>query len=479
MTARDPRHQIPFDVAVVIPTVLEPELAQAVGSVFDQDYPGRVQILIGIDVPKGDPALRQAVDDACPERMAVTWFDAGYSTSRVHGGTSHAICGGFLRSTLSFMANADRLAFLDADNWWSPHHLSDMLDAIDGFDWAFTFRWFVDPVDDRVLCVDDFESVGPGRGIYARHLGGFVDTNCLMIDRRRAADVLHLWGFPLVADGSGNDRRIFHALKTRHPVAWTRRPSVFYRLSTARGANEVRMEMLKRRDALPKTEPRPYATPVNRDRATVNGYLSSADRPRLAIGDGSWRPDGWLSGGPRPVAPDTVRIDPRQPLPFRSDGLFDRLAVCGIIGSLDIRSVERLLAECRRILKPDGRVRVATLDPVRLTDLLHADRTAVRETCLNARTRRLSGQGDVPGLVLNRVIYGDGRRCLLSEDLLADLLLRAGFGAPERYAADISDDPLLRGIEGAGSGLGDRPACELLCLEAAGPGHSDDPGTGD
>jgi hypothetical protein len=38
--------QTPFDVAVVIPTVLRPTLLRAVRSIFRQDLKGRIQILI-------------------------------------------------------------------------------------------------------------------------------------------------------------------------------------------------------------------------------------------------------------------------------------------------------------------------------------------------------------------------------------------------------------------------------------------------
>jgi len=62
---------------------------------------------------------------------------------------------------LSYAANSRRIAYLDDDNWWAPHHISDLLDVIEGFDWAFTYRWFVDPGTQEVICADDFESVAP------------------------------------------------------------------------------------------------------------------------------------------------------------------------------------------------------------------------------------------------------------------------------------------------------------------------------
>src|SRR5690606_9284128 len=42
-----------YDCAVVIPTILRPVLARAVRSVYAQDFPGSVQVLVGIDVATG------------------------------------------------------------------------------------------------------------------------------------------------------------------------------------------------------------------------------------------------------------------------------------------------------------------------------------------------------------------------------------------------------------------------------------------
>ena len=43
-----------FDAAVVIATIVRPSSRRAVRSVFNQDWPGRIHILIGVDVSRGD-----------------------------------------------------------------------------------------------------------------------------------------------------------------------------------------------------------------------------------------------------------------------------------------------------------------------------------------------------------------------------------------------------------------------------------------
>ncbi len=52
----------PYDVAVVIPTIGRPVLERAVQSVFRQDFPGTIQILIGVGNPIGDRELLSKLD---------------------------------------------------------------------------------------------------------------------------------------------------------------------------------------------------------------------------------------------------------------------------------------------------------------------------------------------------------------------------------------------------------------------------------
>ena len=220
--------QTPFDVAVVMPTILRPCLDRAVRSVFGQDLDSRVQLMIGIDRAEGDREILDELRVECPANMALTVLDPGYSTSALNGGLYRVRCGGSLRTVLGLLANSRFVAYLDDDNWWAPDHLSSLRAAIEGFSWAYSMRWYVDPRDDVPFAVDRIESTGPGCGIYA-DIGGFVDTNCMMIDKLRCHWLLPAWCVPGNAVGDGEDRMIFNALcKKGHPVACTGRPTAFY-----------------------------------------------------------------------------------------------------------------------------------------------------------------------------------------------------------------------------------------------------------
>lgn len=278
--------QTPFDVAVIVPTIMRPSLLQAIRSVFAQDCPERIQILIGVDKQDADQRILQQLISECPDRMAITVLDLGYSTSVSSGGLSTNPFGGELRTILSYAANSDRLCYLDDDNWWAPHHISRLLGVISGFDWAFSYRWYVDGNDDRVLCVDDFESIGPGRGLYAKQFGGFVDTNCMMLNRSKCRDVFPYWSIPLFESGAGEDRVVFDMLREKHSVAWKREPSVYYRLNSARGKNEARIKIFEERGIELSVPPSLLDTPITRKNAAIKRYLTNHQVKKLNLGSG-------------------------------------------------------------------------------------------------------------------------------------------------------------------------------------------------
>jgi len=217
-----------FDAAVIIPTTLSPELLRAVRSVFAQDLEGSVQILVGIDVAKGDRALIDQLQGECPSNMRLNLIDIGYSTSTRHGGIYGNWSGGALRTILSYAANSRYLAYLDDDNWWAPTHLSDLLTAIPAHDWAYARRWYVHPGTLQPMCVDEWESTGPDSGIYKERFKGFVDTNCLMIDKLKCHWMLPAWCLPKNRKGAGVDRVVFEHLRKKHKGICTGKATAYY-----------------------------------------------------------------------------------------------------------------------------------------------------------------------------------------------------------------------------------------------------------
>jgi hypothetical protein len=223
--------QTPFDVGVVMVTVVKPTIAQALRSIYAQRFDGRIQVLIGIDVWRGDRAFLDALIAERPGNVAVTLLDPGYSLSQRHGGVYPSRYAGGLKTILSYAANSRYVTYLDDDNWYAPEHLSTLLAAVSGHKWAFALRHFVDAASGDVLCPDTWESVGPGQGVYASQ-GGFVDTNCFLIDKLECHDVFTEWAMTRYKNGTGGDRQILQRLQAFAPGT-NGAHTVYYRLRLA------------------------------------------------------------------------------------------------------------------------------------------------------------------------------------------------------------------------------------------------------
>jgi hypothetical protein len=240
MTAvRSVAAQRPADVAVVVPTILRPSLLKAARSVYAQEFAGRIQLLVGVDVAEGDPSVLEALRADCPRDVALTVLDLGYSTSTRHGGLHSNHNGGALRTILSFAANAPRVAYLDDNDWWGRDHLAGLCATLEaGHDWAFSLRWIVDPATGWPVCPDQWDSVGPGRGSDQARFGGFCSPSTLMLDKRACARMLHLWSEAPFADGSGEDRLVFDALSKGFKGAGSGLHTAFTTLSPQAMADE-------------------------------------------------------------------------------------------------------------------------------------------------------------------------------------------------------------------------------------------------
>lgn len=242
--------QTPFDVAVVMPTVLRPSLARAVASVYDQEFSGRIQLLIGIDRPIGDAGLLDRLAAECPGHVALTVCDLGYSTSVRHGGLYPNRFSGALRTILSYAANSRHVAYLDDDNWWAPDHLAALKAAIEGADWAWSLRWFVEARTGEPICIDEWESVGPEAGIFLEKFGGFVDPSSLMVDKFAAHDILPFWSLSPFDDGSGEDRLVFAALKGALSGRPTGAATSYYTINPDDPMQSTRLQRMRERGAV-------------------------------------------------------------------------------------------------------------------------------------------------------------------------------------------------------------------------------------
>ena len=235
-----------FDAAVVMPTILRPETARAIRSVFAQQGCGRVQLLVGIDKTDTARTMLEELGQEIPDNCLMSVFDLGYSTSERHGGVHQAHDGGSLRTALSFLANSPHIAYLDDDNWWADDHIATLKTAIEGKGWAFSLRWFVEESTGTPLAIDTWESVGPDKGAYHKHLGGWADPNTLMIDKTVCGAMLPQWAVPPKSDAEKltADRNVFDALRTHFTWAATGKATCYYTIRESDPVHRYRMDWI-------------------------------------------------------------------------------------------------------------------------------------------------------------------------------------------------------------------------------------------
>lgn len=234
------------DISIVICTVCRESLLRAIGSIYAQTHTGPIQVLVGVDVNAfgHEAQLQKAIFQECPAHIQINWINLGYSTSARHGGVHSCYYGGSLRTSLSFLANAKYVMYLDDDDWLAPTHCTDILNAIQGKKWAFSYSIYSDGNTSQGICIDSFESVGVGQGIYAERFGGFVRPSGLTLDKTQIPHLLHLWSSSPFPSGDGEDRLIFDQLRHMEHGC-TENASVYCALDPKDEMHDKRMAFIK------------------------------------------------------------------------------------------------------------------------------------------------------------------------------------------------------------------------------------------
>lgn len=172
-----------YDVAVVTPTIIRPQLDKAVRSVFNQDFDGRIQMLVGLDYPCGNKEDLWALQIQAPNHIQLDVLHLGYSTRADKGGLYYSYGGGALRSILTLAANARYVAYLDDDCWFESNHISSLMDLITSreLDWVYSKR--------RPFYTET------GKPVPHENIGELpeIDTNCFLIDKLSCHDAILGW----------------------------------------------------------------------------------------------------------------------------------------------------------------------------------------------------------------------------------------------------------------------------------------------
>ncbi|OGP64239.1 MAG: hypothetical protein A3K22_04710 [Deltaproteobacteria bacterium RBG_16_42_7] len=187
----------------------------------------------------------------------------------------------------------------------------------------------------------------------------------------------------------------------------------------------------------------------------IQNYLLSHEVKKLHLGAGPNIFEGWLNTDFDPQPDDVIFLDITEPLPF-PDQTFDYIFSEHLIAQVPYKDAIFHLQECYRILKPGGKIRIATPDIQFLIDIY----TAKDKTEIQKRYIQRIVDADYPEagfyhatFVVNGCFLGWGVQFIYDAVILQDALRRAEFSQITRCAVKESTDSHLYNLEHHGTAI--------------------------
>lgn len=188
---------------------------------------------------------------------------------------------------------------------------------------------------------------------------------------------------------------------------------------------------------------------------SIRYYLQSHEVKKLHLGAGSNILEGWLNTDMSTQSDKVVYLDITDPLPFQ-DGTFDYIYSEHLLEHVSHEQGISHLKECYRVLRKNGRIRIATPDLQFLINLY----TCKEKTEAQQRYIRWTVDKVFPltgfyyeAFVLNNFFHHWGHQFIYDARTLEDALRRVGFEEILPVRVKKSEDPHLENLERHGNGI--------------------------
>jgi SAM-dependent methyltransferase len=190
------------------------------------------------------------------------------------------------------------------------------------------------------------------------------------------------------------------------------------------------------------------ATSLPRRSRIIRDYLRSHRVRRLQVGAGPNPLEGWLNADIYPRSREVIFLDATRRFPFR-DGTFHYVFSEHMIEHLPYGGGAFMLRECYRVLRPGGRIRIATPSLEALVQLATPTKTDLQNRYVRwVIDTYFPGATDYDeSFVLSTAYHAFGHLFIYNQATLRAALKNAGFEQITPCAPEESDDPVFKGIE--------------------------------
>ena len=188
-------------------------------------------------------------------------------------------------------------------------------------------------------------------------------------------------------------------------------------------------------------------------RRKIARYLGSASVKKLHLGAGPHVLPGWLNTDIGTLRDGSVFLDVCETFPLANDE-FDCIYSEHLIEHVTYPNGLAMLRECFRVLRPNGKIRIATPNLTFLSTLCSCASESQKpylqwatDVLLQETTEYVGAPAYGPAFVVNRAVRDWGHRFIYDRQTLAEALGPAGFVDIHFCDVGCSDDDRLANLE--------------------------------